>query len=183
MALQAKASRYHPALVALHWLLALLLPVALAMGAFVLSPIPLAAPEKIGALRGHMVAGVLIGFLMLVRLIVRLRTVHQVAPAPSSGSPLLDALGKVVHWGLYGLVFAMVASGMTTALLAGLPDIVFGGSGGAIPANLSKLAPRIAHGWIAKGIVALVVLHVLGAVFHQLVRKDRLMSRMWWGPR
>jgi cytochrome b561 len=183
MALQMTASRHYPALVALHWLLALMLMVALAMGTFVLSGIPMESPEKIGALRGHMVVGVLIGFLMLVRLVVRLRTGYQVAPAPSSGNPLLDALGKVVHWGLYGLVFAMAASGMATALLTGLPDIVFGGSGGAVPANLATVAPRIAHGWIAKGIAALVVLHVLGAVFHQAVRKDGLMARMWWGPR
>ena len=54
MALQTKASRHHPALVALHWLLALMLMVALAMGTFVLSAIPLASPEKMGALRGHL---------------------------------------------------------------------------------------------------------------------------------
>jgi cytochrome b561 len=183
MALQMTASRHHPALVALHWLLALMLMVALAMGTFVLSGIPMESPEKIGALRGHMVVGVLIGFLMLVRLVVRLRTRHQLAPSPSSGNPLLDALGTFVHLGLYALVFAMAASGMATALLTGLPDIVFGGSGGAVPANLATVAPRIAHGWIAKGIAALVVLHVLGAVFHQVVRKDGLMARMWWGPR
>jgi cytochrome b561 len=153
------------------------------MGTFVLSGIPMESPEKIGALRGHMVVGVLIGFLMLVRLVVRLRTRHQLAPSPSSGNPLLDALGTFVHLGLYALVFAMAASGMATALVVGLPEIVFGGAGGVVPANLATVAPRIAHGWIAKGIAALVVLHVLGAVFHQAVRKDGLMARMWWGPR
>jgi cytochrome b561 len=183
MALQMTASRHHPALVALHWLLAIMLMVALAMGTFVLSGIPMESPEKIGALRGHMVVGVLIGFLMLVRLVVRLRTRHQLAPSPSSGNPLLDALGTFVHLGLYALVFAMAASGMATALVVGLPEIVFGGAGGVVPANLATVAPRIAHGWIAKGIAALVVLHVLGAVFHQAVRKDGLMARMWWGPR
>lgn len=183
MAPQAKAARHHPALVTLHWLLALLLLVALGMGTLVLGPMPLEAPGKVDALRGHMIAGMLIGALMLVRLVVRVFTVPQVAPSPSSGSPAKDALARLVHIGLYVLVFAMAASGMATALLAGLPDIVFGGSGGAIPATLSTLTPRVAHGWIAKGIAALVLLHVLGAVFHQWVRKDGLMSRMWWGPR
>lgn len=183
MALPSKATRHPPALVALHWLLALMLLVALGMGTFVLSSIPMESPDKIGALRGHMVAGVAIGVLMLVRLAVRLRSRHRVVPSPSSGHPLLDALGTWVHLGLYVLVFAMAASGMATALLTGLPGIVFGDAGGAVPANLATVAPRVAHGWIAKGIAALVLLHVLGAVYHQWVRKDGLMARMGWGRR
>jgi len=29
----------------------------------------------------------------------------------------------------------------------------------------------------------LVVLHVLAALWHQFVRRDGLMARMWFGPR
>lgn len=183
MPLTSLASRHHPALVALHWLLALMLMVALMMGTFVLSAQPLDAPGKVDALRGHMVVGMLIGALMLVRLVVRKLTVKHVVPTPSSGSAAKDALAKFVHVGLYVLVFAMAASGMATALLTGLPDVVFGPAGGVVPANLSTVAPRIAHGWIAKGIMALVVLHVAGALLRQVVNKDGTMARMWWGKR
>lgn len=183
MAPYPKATRHPAALVALHWLLALMLVVALGMGTFVLSGIPMESPDKIGALRGHMVVGIAIGALMLVRLVLRMRSRNQVAPSPSSGSPLRDALGTWVHLGLYALVFAMAASGMATALLTGLPGIVFGNAGGVVPADLASVAPRIAHGWIAKGIAALVVVHVLGAIYHQWVRKDGLMARMGWGRR
>ena len=183
MAQQSLATRHHPALVTLHWLLGLMLMVALMMGTFVLSAMPLDAPGKIDALRGHMVVGVLIGALMLVRLVVRALTAKNVEPTPSSGSAAKDALAKFVHVGLYVLVFAMAASGMATALLTGLPDVVFGPAGGVVPANLSTVAPRIAHGWIAKGIAALVLLHIAGAVMRQVVNKDGTMARMWWGKR
>jgi cytochrome b561 len=85
-------SRHHPALVSLHWLLALLIMLAMGMGTFVLKEIPNTSPEKLGALQGHMIMGFAIGALMMARLIVRLRTSHpQVA---STGSNALNLLGK-----------------------------------------------------------------------------------------
>lgn len=178
-----KASRHHPALVTLHWLVGLMLVGALVLGTFALNTMPLDVPGKVDALRGHMVVGVLIGALMLVRLVVRVLTVKNVDPTPSSGSAAKDALAHWVHVGLYVLVFAMVGSGMATSLMAGLPDVVFGPAGGVVPANLRELAPRIAHGWIAKGIALLVFLHVAGALLRHFVNKDGTMARMWWGAR
>lgn len=174
-------TRYHPALVALHWLLALALVFALAMGTFSLKELSNASPDKIGALRGHMIVGLVIGSLMLVRLVTRVRTK---LPAPASaGSALLDKLAHGVHIGLYLAVFAMAASGAATAFQAGLPEIVFFGSGAPLPESFAHLLPRAVHGWMAKLIAALVALHVVGALFHQFRLKDRLMSRMWFGPR
>jgi cytochrome b561 len=43
--------RYHPALVSLHWLLAVLIVVALLMGSNILSQIPNDNPEKLFALK------------------------------------------------------------------------------------------------------------------------------------
>lgn len=183
MKTERKATRHHPLLVTLHWLTGLMLLLALAMGTFALVPMPLDAPEKIGALKGHMSFGVLLGVLMLLRLAVHVLTVRNVEPTPSSGSAAKDALAKVVHVGLYVLVFGMVATGMATSLSTGLSDAVWGAAGGAVPANLREVAPRIAHGWIAKGIAVLVVLHVAGALMRHLVNKDGTLGRMWFGKR
>lgn len=183
MATERKASRHHPVLVVLHWLTGLMILMALVMGTFALAPIPLEALNKVGALRGHMSFGILVGALMLLRLVVHVLTVKNVEPTPSSGSAGKDALAKIVHVGLYVLVFAMVASGMATAFATGLPDIVFGPAGGVVPATLREVAPRVAHGWIAKGIFLLVVLHVAGALMRQFVNKDGTMGRMWFGKR
>lgn len=174
-------TRYHPALVALHWLLALGLIFALSMGTLSLDKLPNASPDKIGALRGHMIVGVVLAGLMLVRLITRLKSATP--PAASTGSGALDLLGRVVHAGLYLAVFLMAASGAATAFLADLPQIVFFGSGQPLLEDFRHLWPRSVHGLMAKVLMALIVLHVIGALFHQFRLKDRLLSRMWFGPR
>ena len=55
-----RASRCHPLLVAIHWLLAFLIVAALALGALVVVKIPNTDPMKLEALRGHMSGGALI---------------------------------------------------------------------------------------------------------------------------
>ena len=54
-----QVSRYHPLLVSLHWVLAVLIITALAMGFFVLAAMPNVDPQKIGVLRVHMAGGML----------------------------------------------------------------------------------------------------------------------------
>jgi hypothetical protein len=54
----SQVSRYHPVLVAVHWLLAALIVAALALGASVTVKIPNSDPMKIEALRSHMTGGV-----------------------------------------------------------------------------------------------------------------------------
>ena len=174
-------TRHHPALVVLHWLLAALLLLALAMGTFVLKEMPNASPDKIDALRGHMVVGIAIGALMFVRLLVRWRS--RSPAAALTGNKVLDRLGKVAHMGLYLLVFAMAASGMATALQAGLPEIIFGGSGAPLPESFAVYPARLVHGVIATLLMIQVGVHAAGAAYHQVVLKDRLLSRMGFGKR
>ncbi len=172
--------RYHTVLVVLHWLLAAGLIFMLLMGSLSLDKLPNSSPDKIGALQGHMIVGVTIGTLMLLRLLTRLTTAH---PAPArTGSAMLDRLGPLAHWALYLLVFVMVASGLGTALLAGLPDIVFGGIG-SLPANFKGLLPRAVHGIAAKLLMLLIALHVVAALWHQFVRRDALLARIGLGSR
>ena len=173
-------TRYHPALVALHWLLAVLLIATLALGSFALKTVPNSAPDKILALQGHLVAGGLILLLTLARLVVRWRTAH---PAPAStGNALLDRLAPLTHWGLYGLVLLMAGSGVAMSVAVGLPGIVFGGLG-SLPVNFDALPPRAVHGVVAKLLMLAIGLHIAAALYHQFVRRDRLIARMGLGPR
>lgn len=174
-------TRYHPLLVALHWLLAALIVLALIGGSQSLAPTPNDDPAKVSALAAHMTVGIAILVLMFVRLGVRLR-----APAPAAadiGHSGLNRLAHAAHWLFYLLVFAMVASGIGLSLLAGLPDIVFGGSGAPLPEDFSVYTPRIVHGTVATLLGLMILGHVAAAIYHQVVRKDRLMRRMWFGRR
>jgi cytochrome b561 len=62
-----------------------------------------------------------------------------------TGNSLLDGVRKIGHIGLYLLVFAMAASGMATALQAGLPEIIFAGSGAPLPESFAAYPARQAH--------------------------------------
>jgi cytochrome b561 len=172
--------RYHPVLVVLHWLIALLVVVGLAMGTFGLSTLPNSSPDKIGALRGHMIAGGAILLLTLVRLVVRRVTAHP--PPASTGIALADRLAPLAHGLLYLAVLAMAGSGIAMSIGANLPAIVFGGQG-SLPVDFSHLAPRAVHGIVAKVLMALVALHVAAAVYHHWVRRGGLLSRMGFGSR
>jgi cytochrome b561 len=157
-----QVTRYHPLLVALHWLLAFLIIAALLAGFFLLARMPNSDPQKIRVLLVHMAAGMTILALMVVRFIVRMLTSR---PAPATtGHPFLDRIAPVTHYGFYVLVLLMVGTGYATAILAGLNRIVF-------------------QGYIALFLAGFVVLHVLAALYHQFVRRDGLFRRMWFGRR
>jgi cytochrome b561 len=114
-----QVSRYHPLLVTLHWVLAILIVAALAIGFFGLAPTPNSDPQKIGVLRVHMAGGMLILVLMGIRFILRMCTSR---PADATtGYPLLDRIAPISHYGFYILVLSMAGTGYTTAILAGLP--------------------------------------------------------------
>lgn len=173
-------TRYHPLLVSLHWVLAILVIAAWMIGTFWLKPLPNSSPDKILVLRGHMIAGGLILILMTLRLAVRIVTRHP--PLVTTGYASLDRLAPLLHWALYILVLTMAGSGIAMSVMAHLPDVVFRGSG-TLPANFDAFPPRAVHGLGAKLLLATVGLHVAAALYHQLLRRDGLWSRMWFGSR
>lgn len=179
--LEVLMRRYHPALVALHWLLALMIIGGLIMGGNVLAETPNSDPFKLTSLRMHMIMGSAILVLMIGRLVVRLKT--DKPPAADIGNDLLNKGAALTHWGFYLLVIAMCASGLAIANMAGLPAIVFGGSGDPLPADFSAFPPRAAHGMLATLLGLLILAHVVAGLYHQFVRKDGLLGRMWFGDR
>jgi cytochrome b561 len=172
--------RYHPLLVVMHWLLGTLIVAALVLGALVMTKIPNSDPTKIDALRGHMMGGSAIVILMIIRLFVRVRTAR---PAPASARhPALDRLAWASHRLLYVLVFAQAASGALMALHFDLPEIVFAGHG-TLPADFWVYPVRAAHYAVSRLLMALIALHVAGALYHTFVLRDGLLRRIWFGKR
>ena len=174
-------TRYHPVLVALHWLLALMIITGLIMGMFVLSKTPNSDPSKLFALTVHIGTGIAILALMLLRLVVRLRSAKP--PHADIGNAFVNATATLAHWALYLVVLAMAASGLAAASAAGLPAIVFGGSGDPLPANFDNIGALAAHGLLGTLLALLIGAHVVAAIYHQYIRRDGLFSRMWFGKR
>ena len=175
-----QVSRYHPLLVTLHWLLAVLIIAALALGALVMVKIPNTDPMKLEALRSHMLGGSVILLLMLVRLFVRRRTKHPAAV--TTGHPALDWLAWASHRLFYPAVLGMAGSGLFVALQTGLPAIVFAGHG-VLPADFWVFPVRTVHYLFSRLLMALIALHVAGALYHTLILRDGLLRRMVFGRR
>ncbi|MCW8825342.1 MAG: cytochrome b/b6 domain-containing protein [Gammaproteobacteria bacterium] len=175
------ALRYNNISVILHWLVAIMLIMALFMGSTALVALPNDDPEKINALKGHMIFGFLITTFMIVRLIVKLKSINP--PHMNTGNALQDKLGVSVHHILYVLVILMGLSGFGTAVLAGVPEVIQGVEGASLPETFNDLLPRLVHGIIAKLLIAIVALHFLAALYHQLILKDNIMARMKFGKR
>lgn len=174
-------SRYHPLLVMLHWLLAVLIVALLGVGFFMAVAMPNCDPRKIGILLIHMSAGMFVFALMAVRFIVRLSTAR---PADASTDhPALDRIAPAVHYGFYILVFSMAGTGLATAILAGLNRSVFQGSGEPLPPSFAVYPTFVAHFYLAWLLLGCLVLHVLAALYHQFFLKDGLFRRMWFGRR
>src|SRR3984893_102028 len=163
-------SRYHPLLVALHWLLAVLIIAMLCAGFFLLAPMPNIDPQKIGILLVHMSLGMLILGLAVIRFIVRIATA---TPADATtGHTALDRSARLAHYGFYLLVVLMAGTGLATAILAGLNRSVFQKTGEALPATFDAYPTFTAHSFFALILTALIVVHVPAALYHQFGRRD-----------
>jgi cytochrome b561 len=175
-----KVSRYHPLLVVLHWVLALLIMAALTLGALVMAKMPNSDPMKLEALRSHMIGGTAILMLMLSRLIVRTTTSKPLAA--TAGNRFLDRIAWLSHRLLYIAVIGMGASGLIMALQTRLPWIVFAHEG-RLPPSFWAFPIRWVHYGFSRLLIGLIALHIGAALYHAFILRDGLLGRMWFGRR
>lgn len=174
-----KPDRYHPLQVTFHWLVVVLL-----LALFVVGKSMASLPNDTGKLVPlgiHIILGLITLVVLVARLVARNRLPR---PAPAAtGHRFLDRVGGLVHYALYALVFLMAISGISLSVQAGLLPIVFGSSNAALPSDFLVYNARRLHGLVAPALVALVLLHVGAALYHEILLKDRLMARMWFKRR
>lgn len=111
-----KPERYHPALVALHWIIFLLIGATalLAVGGGEGRRGGGATIAGLPILGAHMILGLSVLVLLVVRLVIRWRTKR---PAwATTGSSFLDKIGELTHWALYFFTFAITITGLILAL-------------------------------------------------------------------
>lgn len=169
--------RYHPAHVTIHWLMALLVVMMLGIGKFAMPGVSPQDPQKVMMLQSHTFIGGAIAVLLIIR-VVLLFTTKRPAPA-DAGNAILNWVGKAVHILLYVLLIGMAVSGLGLFQMANLPAVFSGTQ--PYPPNFFDYLPRGGHGLFSWLLLALVALHVGAALFHQFIRKDNLLTRMWFG--
>lgn len=218
-----KPKRYHPALVALHWLIAILI-----FGAFFLAQeneggrergegprgnfmqqgfqsgnfqpqagdddAPQAFPQGgfpaqessqgiLSTIGIHMIFGLVVLMLLVVRLIVRWTTKHP--EWASTGNKFLDRVGGLTHFGLYLLTFGMTITGIILADQRGILARTFGIGSTPTPGSFGRggFSLGFLHGGIWTLLLLLILLHVGAALYHQFIVKDHLLGRMWFGKK
>ncbi|NBD19142.1 cytochrome b [Aquabacterium fontiphilum] len=173
--------RYSTPAIVLHWVLALGIVGAFAMGWY-LSEQPFSL-SKLKLINWHKWAGITILALSVLRLLWRLTHRPPALPARVVGAMprWQQAAHHGVHHLLYGLFFAVPLLGWAASSAKGFPIVWFGvlplPDWVGVDQELGKTLQGL-HAWAAWGLIALAGLHVAAALKHQLVDRDGLMARM-----
>jgi cytochrome b561 len=169
---------YGPVAQAVHWTVAVLAFVVVALGWAMLTAARGDDSREL-LLFLHRSVGLLILALMVFRTVWRLT--HPPPPFPPGFPRSEAAAAHVDHALLYVLFLVMPLTGVLNAAAAGHPVSFFGLF--AIPpflpqdARLSQFAVAI-HLAGQFAVYALVALHVAAALMHRFVRRNRILDRM-----
>jgi cytochrome b561 len=171
---QTRGVRYDPTTIALHWTAAVLVVILWTIGQTIDFPPTAALRNDYRSV--HIVLGVTLGAVLLVRLVWRL-TRYRTLPPTDQGVLLL--LARFTHFALYVLLFLTVALGIGTAWTQG--DALFNLV--AIPAYDpgNRALMRLVHGWhaLAANTVLIVAgVHAAAALFHHFIMRDVTLRRM-----
>ena len=177
MALKSTQDRYGAVAITIHWLAAALIVALLVTGFRVSGAADPAA--KAAFLRFHALMGIAILALTLGR--IAWWWFADRKPLPVAGQPALPhRAASAVHLIFYIVIIGLAASGIGMMVLSGAGPIVFGGASGSLP-DFWTVPPRIPHGIGVRVLIALLILHVAGALYHHFIRGDRLLARMGVG--
>jgi cytochrome b561 len=162
----------------MHWLVAAAVIVLLALGPVMKRLVPE------GSLRDnlytfHEALGALVLIVMVVRLVRRLAFG---VPAPDASMPPIEQRASLwAQYALYVLLFVTTVLGWAGTNAYGDPVSVFGLFD--FPTILGKdqpLSDRIIVWHLICGILigVIVALHIAGALYHRLIKGDRVLQRM-----
>ena len=171
------ASRYGSWAISLHWLLSALLVVVGILGL-----LHDTWPKRSQGfwINVHAIAGLILWAVLIARIWLRWR--QPPPPLPGNFSVASQRLARSVHLLLYGLLFVTPALGIVTfiwhgrALDLGFYQIHFG-----IAKDRAIFEPtEDVHGYMAYTIFGLATFHILAALWHQFIKHDGVLGRMWW---
>ncbi|MEM1047391.1 MAG: cytochrome b/b6 domain-containing protein [Pseudomonadota bacterium] len=164
--------RYGRVAVGLHWLIAILIPLALASGYA-------ADAVKTGQaayLTFHVGAGSLAGILTILRVVWWWGFDTRPGADPAT-TPWARRAAGFVHGLLIVLPLLALASGIGLFAISGAGAVLFGGGTGALPV-FENYPPRHAHGLVTRLLLICAGLHVAAALYHTFVLRDGLLDRM-----
>ncbi|HYD16360.1 MAG TPA: cytochrome b [Hyphomicrobium sp.] len=163
-----------------HWVMALAIVAMFGLGIWMVdldyySPYYHSAPEL------HKSVGILLLIALAARFGWRLANIR---PNDDDLSPVERIAARIVHWGFYPLLLALMVSGYLISTADGRPIEVFGWFDVPSPGEnkgLEKTAGDV-HAYLAYAVIVLAVVHAAGAIKHHVIDRGRTLTRMWSGP-
>ena len=161
----------------LHWSVALLVLLVIPAG-LVMVRLPSGAAQN-QLFDFHRSVGIAILALAIVR--VGVRVLYRPPGRPANMPTWMWAAAEAVHYALYALIFVMPILGWLASSSFGAPVYFFGLF--ELPAlvgkdeALSKLTGT-AHVWLGFLMAGLVLLHMGAGLYHGIIRRDGVLSRM-----
>jgi cytochrome b561 len=175
--LKSRPDRYGAMAVSIHWLSAILILSLLGSGFQAANTLD--ASTKVDFLRFHIPVAIAVLLVTIVRVVWWWR--FDLKPHAAEGSPgWQERIARGVHVAFYIVILGMVASGIGMMVLSGAGSAVFGAPGAALP-HFTDYPPRAPHGLGARLLIAMLVFHAGAALYHQFIRGDGLLRRMWYG--
>lgn len=163
-----------------HWLMALAIVAMFGLGLWMVdldyySPYYNSAPSL------HKSVGILLLIALALRFGWRLANVR---PSDEELAPLERVAARIVHWGFYPLLLALMVSGYLISTADGRPIEVFGWFSVPSPGENKGLEDTAGavHAWLAWLVIAVTAVHAAGALKHHFVDRTRTLARMWSGP-
>jgi cytochrome b561 len=177
MPAKSTAHRYGAVAIAVHWLTAAAILVLLGLG---LAAAGATDPDtKAALLRFHVPLGLAVFLLTLFR--VLWWWFWDRRPRPLAGQPRWQVGAEhAVRVLIYVCILVLGASGITLMVLSGAPKVLFFGAPGPLP-DFWHFPPMAGHFLAAFALLALAIGHIAAALYHQFVRRDRLLVRMGIG--
>ena len=177
MSVKSTSTNYGTVAVTIHWRSALFILALLGSGFRAANTLD---PEvKAQILSLHVPLGLAILLLTLAR--IAWWWFADRKPDPVSGmAKWQERSASAVHLLFYVVIIGMAASGIGMLVLSGAGPTIFAGAGGPAPLpDFHDYPPRTPHGFGALLMVLLFVFYAAGALYHQFVKKDGLIRRMW----
>ena len=134
--------------------------------------------DRLESRADHATMGLIITFLLILRIILRYK--YGAPSLPDSMSKWQVLAAQVGHYGLYILMGALVLTGIISASYASDPIFIFNSYDLAF-ANHNDDVFKIVRGiheFCTNAIIALIVIHILAAIYHHFVLKDSTTSNM-----
>jgi cytochrome b561 len=175
----ATGSGYRTPARLLHWIVALLVLMMIPAG-FVMVQEGISRSLQNTLFIFHKNVGVFVLLLVAVRFAYR--RLNPPPPLPPSMPHLQHRIAALTHGALYALLFLMPVAGYVRVRAGGFPVEWLDRLG--VPAlvprseELAQVAKSV-HLFGAVALTALVALHVGAALFHAIIRRDGVFSRMW----